>query len=223
MNKYQKSDSLFIYSLLALSGGGMDAYSYLCRDKVFANAQTGNILLFGVSLAEGNLKNAVRYFIPVFAFAIGIILSDVIRKMITGTHIHWRQLSVMVEILILVFVAFIPLKLNIVANSLLSMACGFQVESFRTVRGNSITTTMCIGNLRSGTNNLDKFLMTKEKVYLSKALIYYGIILFFVLGAVCVSYMIKFAGTKAIFLSVLLLFISFFMMLDKRAKSDEQE
>ena len=58
--KIQKSDSLQIYILLALAGGGMDAYSYLCRDKVFANAQTGNMLLFGVSLAEGDFVSALR-------------------------------------------------------------------------------------------------------------------------------------------------------------------
>ena len=44
----QISESLPIMILLTLSGGFMDAYSYLCRGEVFANAQTGNILLFGV-------------------------------------------------------------------------------------------------------------------------------------------------------------------------------
>ena len=41
------SDSIPCVILLALSGGCMDAYSYLFRDHVFANAQTGNMLLFG--------------------------------------------------------------------------------------------------------------------------------------------------------------------------------
>lgn len=47
----QMSDSIRLGILLALSGGFMDAYSYLCRNHVFANAQTGNILLFGVNLS----------------------------------------------------------------------------------------------------------------------------------------------------------------------------
>lgn len=49
----QISESLPIMILLTLSGGFMDAYSYLCRGEVFANAQTGNILLFGVNLSMG--------------------------------------------------------------------------------------------------------------------------------------------------------------------------
>ena len=45
------SESLVLAILLTISGGFMDAYSYMCRGEVFANAQTGNILLLGVSLA----------------------------------------------------------------------------------------------------------------------------------------------------------------------------
>lgn len=46
----QMSESMRLGMLLAMSGGFMDAYSYIQRDQVFANAQTGNMLLFGVNL-----------------------------------------------------------------------------------------------------------------------------------------------------------------------------
>ena len=46
----QMSETLRLGIILALSGGFMDAYSYLERGNVFANAQTGNLLLFGVNL-----------------------------------------------------------------------------------------------------------------------------------------------------------------------------
>ena len=46
----QESESIELAVLLALAGGLMDCYSYLVRDHVFANAQTGNMLLFGVNL-----------------------------------------------------------------------------------------------------------------------------------------------------------------------------
>ena len=50
--KVQMSESAVVNLVLALSGGCMDAYSYLYRGEVFANAQTGNMLLFGVNAAE---------------------------------------------------------------------------------------------------------------------------------------------------------------------------
>ena len=37
------SDSFLMSAFIILSGGLQDAYTYCCRDKVFANAQTGNI------------------------------------------------------------------------------------------------------------------------------------------------------------------------------------
>ena len=43
----QMSESLLLGVLLAVAGGFFDAYTYLCRGKVFANAQTGNIVLSG--------------------------------------------------------------------------------------------------------------------------------------------------------------------------------
>ena len=46
MTRIQMSETVLIGSLLALAGGFLDAYTYICRGGVFANAQTGNIVLF---------------------------------------------------------------------------------------------------------------------------------------------------------------------------------
>ena len=70
----QISESIELGALLAISGGMMDAYSYIERGEVFANAQTGNMLLFGVNLSVGNFHKAIYYFCPILAFTIGILL-----------------------------------------------------------------------------------------------------------------------------------------------------
>ena len=49
-----------VASLFAIVGGYLGAYSYLARGHVFANAQTGNIVLFGVRAAAGNWTSACR-------------------------------------------------------------------------------------------------------------------------------------------------------------------
>ncbi|MEG1462408.1 MAG: YoaK family protein, partial [Anaerorhabdus sp.] len=72
----QVSDSLGLGLLLTLSGGFMDAYSYLFRGKVFANAQTGNILLLGINIFEGQWENTIKYLIPIIAFSIGIAIAE---------------------------------------------------------------------------------------------------------------------------------------------------
>ena len=151
----QISESLPLALLLTLSGGFMDAYSYLCRGHVFANAQTGNILLFGVNLSTGSWAESLQYLCPVAAFAIGIAIADIVRHHFkNNTRIHWRQITVLTEAVVLLSVMFIPQSLNLLANSLTSLVCGAQVESFRKVNGLGAATTMCIGNLRTGVQSM---------------------------------------------------------------------
>ena len=102
----QISESIGLGTILALSGGFMDAYSYIERGKVFANAQTGNMLLFGVNLSEGNYQTMLNYLFPVLAFALGIALADTVRTK-EPNLLHWRQISVLTETLILIAVSFL--------------------------------------------------------------------------------------------------------------------
>ena len=211
--KGQISESRRLAVLLALSGGLMDAYTYIFRAQVFANAQTGNILLFGVNLSEGNFGEALRYFFPVLSFVLGIILAEVAHHLCTEDGIfHWRQLAVLLECIILFAVGFIPTTYNLPANALVSFACGIQVESFRKVKGNASATTMCIGNLRSGTQAMCDFISSKDKKFLHKGLIYYGIILSFTLGAVLGNVLIRYFSQRAIWCSSILLSAGFLLM-----------
>lgn len=202
----QVSESTLCGALLALSGGCMDAYSYLCRGHVFANAQTGNMLLLGVNLANRAYGEAMKYFWPVLAFAAGIVLSDLMRyRNECLRRLHWLQAVVAAEAVLLLFVCFMPQSCNDLANALTSLVCGIQVETFRSIRGNSIATTMCIGNLRSGISFLDEYLHTRDRQYLTKALLYFKIILFFVIGATAESFLIRQFQEPALLLSVVLL------------------
>ena len=210
--KVQISESIELGILLALSGGFMDAYSYIGRGEVFANAQTGNMLLLGVHLSEGNIPAAIRYLCPVLAFTFGLALADMFRKSGRGSHVPWRQMSVGAVAIILTIVRFLPQSHNLLANSLTSLACGIQVESFRKIHGNGIATTMCIGNLRSGTQNIYTFLQTKKREALEKGLLYYGIILCFICGAIIGNQCIKYFHERAILISSVLLLLAFIMM-----------
>ena len=183
--KRQMSETFRIGILLAIVGGFLDAYTYILRGGVFANAQTGNIVLLGLNIAEGNLKYSIYYLIPILAFALGVIISEFIKsKNKDNNNIHWRQIIIVIEIIILFIVGFIPCgNMNLIVNISISFVCSMQVESFRKVNGNAFATTMCTGNLRSGTEQLYKYQRTKDKNMLYKTLQYYGIILFFILGA----------------------------------------
>ncbi len=209
----QMSESFRLAVLLTLSGGFMDAYSYICRDGVFANAQTGNILLTGVELSTGSWMEALCHFCPVLAFTLGIAVADLVRYRLQGKlKLHWRQITVLAEALILFWVAFMPQSLNLAANSLTSFACGLQVESFRKVRGNGAATTMCIGNLRAATQSVCEYFFTLNRPAAQKGMLFYGIIGLFVVGAILGNLCVMEFSEKAILVSSLLLFAAFFLM-----------
>lgn len=212
-DEVQTSESLICGIILALSGGCMDAYSYLFRGEVFANAQTGNLLLFGVNLANKNIAEALYYLWPILAFTLGILLANVARNRCRNlSWIHWRQITVAIEAVFLVVVAYIPQEYNLIATVIISFVCGVQVESFKKIQGNSIATTMCIGNLRSGTYNFSQYRYTGDVENLKRGFIYYGIIFAFVVGAVIESLFIEMMHYKAIFFSSILLVIALLVM-----------
>lgn len=222
MKSNQMSDNFMTGSVLALTGGFLDVYTYLCRGKVFANAQTGNIVLFGVRLSEKNFTGAAQYAAPIIAFVLGIILANVIKlKYKDAGLLHWRQIIVGLELAVLLVVANMPQgDFNFIANIAVSFVCSLQVETFRTVNGYAYASTMCTGNLRSGTVCLFNYFKTKRSEELRAGVFYYGIILFFVTGAALGAVCTKMFSIKSVYIAAAGL-VSVLLMMFK--KSDETQ
>lgn len=212
----QMSEAMPTGIFLTLSGGFQDAYTYYTRGKVFANAQTGNIILLGHNAMNGDFTDAFRYLAPVLAFAGGIYISEVIRGIYREYgKLHWRQIVVALEILLLFVVGFLPQSMNMAANILVSFVCAMQVEAFRKMKGSAYASTMCIGNLRSATEMLYRYRHTKEKGCLEKCLRYYGVILVFGIGAALGSFMTSLFEERTIWISCGFLFVCFCIMFMK--------
>ena len=81
-----------------------------------------------------------------------------------------------------------------------------------------IRDSMCIGNLRSGTENLHHYLHTKERKFLDSSLLYYGIIICFIIGAVIGNAVVRILHEKAILGCSFLLFVAFLIMFIDREK-----
>lgn len=209
----QMSESMLTASFIILSGGLQDAYTYLCRDKVFANGQTGNIVLFSAYLFDGAWDQCLRYLVPVLSFMTGIFAAECIHRRFKAMEkVHWRQLILLAEIAVLFAVGFLPQTLNTVANALVSFSCAMQLQTFRKVRGHAYASTMCIGNMRSGTEALCVYFHTHDREVLKKALTYFGVIGIFAVGAGLGSVLTARFAEKGIWVSCLLLAVSFLMM-----------
>ena len=209
----QMSEAFITALFLSVSGGLQDVYTYLYRGKVFANAQTGNIVLMAVKLFAGEWGEALRYLMPLCAFALGIFVAEFIRlKLKRMQWLHWRQLVVLFEILLLFVVGFFPQELNLLANSLVSFSCAMQLQTFRKVRGHAYASTMCIGNMRNGTEALCAYFHTREPEALRNALTYFGVIGLFSLGAGLGALLSGAFSVRGIWVSCGLLAVSFLVM-----------
>ena len=62
----QMSESFLTAVFLSLSGGLQDAYTYLFRGKVFANAQTGNIVLLSSNIMDGQWDRVLHEVLLLF-------------------------------------------------------------------------------------------------------------------------------------------------------------
>ena len=213
MNKRQMSESFINSVFLAISGGFQDAYTYNVRDEVFSNAQTGNVVLMSQNIMIGNFARGLYYLCPILAFILGVAIDNLIEyKYKYAKKIHWRQGILIVEILLLFMVGFIPYSLNMAATTLVSFSCAMQVQAFRRVNGYTYASTMCIGNIRSGTAAFSVFLRERKKEQLIQAMHYFGIILFFALGAGIGGNLSRIFGIKMIWTSCVILLISFCIM-----------
>ena len=76
--KTQTSESFRLSALLSFSGGLQDAYTYNVRHGVFANAQTGNVVLMSQNFMQGEWDKGLHFFGIILIFAIGAGIGGVL-------------------------------------------------------------------------------------------------------------------------------------------------
>ncbi len=171
--------------LLALVGGYLDAYTYLFRGGVFANAQTGNMVLLAISAAKGDFLKSFYYFIPITAFFLGILVTEWLKTKVTiAGFAGWEHIVVLLEAILLLVIGFLPQRVpDAVVNVTVSFVCSMQVNSFRKSGDLPYATTMCTGNLRSAAEYFFSAVSRGDPEARRSCLQYFIIIFTFCIGA----------------------------------------
>jgi uncharacterized membrane protein YoaK (UPF0700 family) len=140
-------ETLAVALLLSLAGGYLDAFTWVLHDQVLANAQTANVVLFGVRAARGEWVEALRHLPPLVAFFVGAFVALQARARLGPAA---RRLGLLVEIAILAAVTLAHVHIPNVAGTLgISFAAALQTSLFTRVRGRPYSSVMTTGNLRS--------------------------------------------------------------------------
>ena len=177
------SNSLLSASLLALTGGLLDAFVYLNHGHVFASAMTGNGVLFGVALLQHDHHQALRHIVPAFAFLAGVATSKLLENTLGPRAV---PVGLLLEILTLFAASWLPGSFPKMAfTAIIAFVASYQVSSFRKVDSFAYNSTFITGNLRTAADGLNEALSPSTRVEgLCKFRDLTLIVLAFLLGAI---------------------------------------
>ena len=195
------SESLRLGILLAIVGGFLDAYTFICRGGVFANAETGNIVLVALGITNRNYKNVFMAALPIFAFVVGVIVTEIIREKSIKNYsesARAEKFILIIEAIVLFIIGFIPDTVpDIFVTTTISFVSSVQISSFRRLVDSPYSTTMCTGNLTK-----------KDEAACARSIRYIIVIASFLFGASLGGILTVNFGVKSIWTCSIILFIS---------------
>ncbi|MCZ4276352.1 YoaK family protein [Rhodococcoides yunnanense] len=193
------SESVRLGVLLAVVGGFLDAYTFMTRDGVFANAQTANVVLFGIDLVQGDWRSALGYVPPLVAFTLGVFTAEAVSRPAVARIVRRPVRAVLViEIMVLAIVGFVPTSVpNPVVTIAISFVAALQVTTFRVLVDQAFSTTMTTGNLRSLSQAAFHRIADGDRAAGVRALNFGFVIAGFLCGAILGSQMVRVLDTGA--------------------------
>jgi uncharacterized membrane protein YoaK (UPF0700 family) len=179
------SGMVAIASIFAILGGFLDAYAYLARGQVFANAQTGNVVLFGVRAAAGNWTSAWQTLPPILAYMCGVAVARLLRvrpqKHTFRATLICQALELLVLLVLLFFGRFVP---DFCAVPLIAFSAALQNTSFSNIGPWQFNSAMTTSNLRNAVSGWVQLALGETDPKLrGEAIVGSVILLCFVAGA----------------------------------------
>lgn len=209
-------ESLRFGIILAIIGGYMDIYTYITRGGVFANAETGNVILAAIGLASKNYAIAFNALVQIIFFILGSVVSEIFRRRRDKNNrskIYHAKRVLLIEAIVLLIVGFIKEDYpHIIVNAIIGFISAIQISGFTTLVDAPYTSTICTGNLRHLGENLVRAIETKDKVIIARALRYLIIIVAFGLGAILGGYLTNLIRVKSIFIATIFVMIAYGML-----------
>ena len=207
---YLECEKKRVFSLLMLSGGMLGAFTYSVRGHVFCNAQTGNIVLLGMALGNGTWGKAAYYLIPILAYGLGTVVSELLPKFVNKNgFLRWDTLLVGFELLVTVILGFLPESAPYQISQIsINFICSMQYNTFRQAEGIPMATTFCTNHIRQAGIYISKWLQKKDNAALLRFLQHEKMLLLFLAGAAISAFLCRYFLGKAVWgVSLVLLLV----------------
>jgi uncharacterized membrane protein YoaK (UPF0700 family) len=186
--------------LLTVANSFLDACTYLGCGGVFANLQTGNVILFAIHLSERHWGASLSRLWPMFTFAAGVALSSHIKSgrvdKVVAQPLPWMMAS---QAAILAAVGFLPATLprSLVVVPI-SFLGGIQIGLFRSIGDLVYMPLATTGNLMRVVEAGYAFFVEKNNSSRRVFMVYAGVIGAFAAGAIAGAFTTRAWGLHAI-------------------------
>lgn len=189
---------------LTFVGGYIDAYTFLERGGTLAAGQTGNLIFLASEVSHHNLDGGLLKIISVISFMIGVMFVSLIHAKIATRY--WRLIALLPITMSSITVGFIPASIpNIYIIPPLAFSMAMLTTAFGKIEGEGYANTFSTGNLKKAVIALSEFIINKDKVQLSKSLLYIRIVISFVVGAIISALLQKYMGIYTILIAAFIL------------------
>ncbi|MFE3323355.1 YoaK family protein [Streptomyces sp. NPDC059176] len=213
-------------SLVIVANGYVDAYLYMAHGGVFAGAQTGNLVLFCVDLAQPQSRGSLAHLWPMMAFVAGVVVAESFRGASSRGHriAHYPLLyALALETAVLTVIGLAP---GSIPQTAITTSVGFvvalQVVFFQMVRPATFLTVAMTGNLTRTTAAALTARRTRSRSDVRLAVLYASVILFFGAGAAIGALVTAALGTPSSLVAAGLFALSWaslLVMVSRRARS----
>ncbi|NHC41078.1 DUF1275 domain-containing protein [Bacillus sp. MM2020_1] len=197
------SNSIYLGILLAIVGGFLDAYTFISRDGVFANAQTGNMVLLAVKAANKDWRGSLLFIPPIIAFILGVLVSEIVKIPHLRELLHsYRRSILIMECSVLITVGLLPKSVpNIVVTVCIAFVSSLQISTFNKLDKWAYNSTMTTGNLRTATQAAYLAIKERDREAKKQFIEFFMIILSFLFGALTGTFSTTYIGNTSIFIA----------------------
>jgi uncharacterized membrane protein YoaK (UPF0700 family) len=143
------STTLRFAMLLTLTNGFLDAYTYITRGGVFANVQTGNVILFAIDMRHGHWAHSLDHLWPILAFLAGVLLSSHIKSGRVERRLpHPLRWTMAIQAVAFAVVGFVPTSVPSGFVTIpISFLAAMQFTLFRSIGDLNYVAVATTGNL----------------------------------------------------------------------------
>ena len=171
---------VLMHWILTLVGGFMGTYAVLLHAGNFGSAQTGNVMEMAAELVSMEWPQVLLRLIAFVIFGVGVVSAYLLTNY---TKLNMRKLALWVDAAGLTLASLIPLEPALVGLYPIFFCASFQWGVYSAAGGFGSASIFTTNNYKQALLGWTQYILTKDKEFLRKGIIYTVTVQSFFVGA----------------------------------------